>query len=151
MARKKTATKKKARSSRAVRGLAAVSTTVLQKEIERRRKALEGRRDRLVAELDSLDEQLAMLPGDAPGRSASRTRKKTAHRAGRRTRGGESLAGVLQKVLTNQTLSVTAMADAVKAAGYPSRSAHLRTMISQTLSRNDDVFKRVARGQYTVK
>jgi hypothetical protein len=56
----------------------------------------------------------------------------------------------LERALTGKTMSVTDVAEAVQKAGYRTNSSHFRTQVNIALSK-DPRFKRVGRGQYTVK
>jgi hypothetical protein len=169
MAKKKTTRARTRRKTgrRGKRGLSNVSLADLQAELDRRVEALEERRQELLEELESLDEQIgghsAAPPAPRrrttkkrPGRPRKKgTRKKTTRRTGAR-RGGrgknaESLVDALKKLLTGRTMSVTEMAEAVQKAGYRTSSPNFRTIVNQTLINNKKDFKRVARGQYTAK
>ncbi|MGI9015254.1 MAG: hypothetical protein ACR2GY_13550 [Phycisphaerales bacterium] len=75
-------------------------------------------------------------------------RKKTTRK--RVSRSGPSLSDYLAQVMKNKTLSIGEAADAVLAAGYPSKSPNLRTMVNQQLIKSDR-FKKVSRGHYTTK
>jgi len=86
------------------------------------------------------------------GRVAGKTTKKKKRTTRRgRPRNETSLVGALQKLLTNKTMSVTEMAEAVQKAGYQTSSPNFRTIVNQTLINNPSLFKRIARGQYTAK
>jgi hypothetical protein len=86
-----------------------------------------------------------------PARKKRVVRRKAKKTAGRRPRNTASLVESLQKLLTNKTMTVTEMADAVQKAGYKTSSPNFRTIVNQTLINNKKAFKRVARGQYTAK
>lgn len=118
----------------------------LQAEIRRRQKgvsSLQKRRDKLAAQLAELDAQLMALGTNpdgmhgimgVPGR--------------RRPRNDSSLADALVDLLKDQTLSVTEAAIEVQKAGYRTTSPNFRTIVNQTLLREDRI-KRVGRGLYT--
>ncbi|MBT8485572.1 MAG: hypothetical protein HKO59_07155 [Phycisphaerales bacterium] len=136
-------------SKRGTRGrsgpLADVSIEALQAEFERRLAALQRRRDELTTELDQLEREIANFEiAPAPGRRATRPTRK-------RARNTTNLTEALRKILTDRTMSVSEMAEAVQAAGYRTTSPNFRTIVNQTLIGNPKVFKRVSRGKYTVK
>lgn len=62
-----------------------------------------------------------------------------------------SLVEALQQALKNKTLSVTEAEDAVQRLGYRSRSANFRVIVNQALLANPKIFRKVSRGQYTVR
>ncbi len=62
-----------------------------------------------------------------------------------------SLVDALKKVLARKTLSVGEAATAVQRIGYRTKSANFRTIVNQALISNRAAFKKVSRGQYTVK
>ena len=62
-----------------------------------------------------------------------------------------SLVEALTKVLTGKTLSVTEASVAVKKIGYKTKSENFRTIVNQTLIKYPNLYKKVARGQYTAK
>lgn len=151
--------------------LSAISTSDLQRELERRQDQLQDlvrRRDELSAELSAIENEIAQLqpgasngvaPAAAPARGRrGRPRKKAATAAarpsggrGRRPRNATSLVEALREVLTGNTYSVTEAAEAVQKAGYQTTSPNFRTIVNQALLANPKVFKKVARGQYTAR
>lgn len=159
MAPKKGKKKPATRSRRGrPRRLNAVTTKDLQAELERREgniEMLQDQRDSLLAELEEVENEMVALTGSVKGGLKPVTGKGTAAYSLRsraaRQKGGLSLADTLAKVLNGKTLSVTEAAEAVKKVGYGSRSPNLRTMVNQQLIGDKGRFKRVSRGQYTVK
>jgi hypothetical protein len=137
--------------------LASISIADLQAELERReRMAVElGRkRQALLAELEMIDRELGT--GRRAMRGGQRGRPpgpglRGGRRGRRRARNSTNLVEALRGVLANNTMSVTEAADAVRRAGYQTRSANFRTIVNQALLSNRGTFRRVSRGQYTAK
>ena len=120
------------------------SITELKNEIRRRERqltTLHRKREKLVAQLSEIDEQITELGGTASGASPIGGGRK-------RYRNDSNLADALVDLLKNQTLSVTAASIEVQKAGYKTTSPNFRTIVNQTLLR-DKRFKRVGRGLYT--
>ncbi|MEN0020350.1 MAG: hypothetical protein AAF747_05660 [Planctomycetota bacterium] len=126
-------------------GLDAMSTEALQAELARRQRSiasLERKRDRLQAQLEAVEAEIAEAGGSIRMTSNGRSR----------ARNSQSLADALAGVLQGKTMSVTEVADAVQRAGYQTTSDNFRTIVNQTLLQNKNKkFKKVARGQYTAK
>ena len=68
----------------------------------------------------------------------------------RRPKNDMNLVEALSKALDGKTMSVTEVAEAVQRQGYRTSSPSFRTIVNQTLI-NSGKFKRVSRGQYTLK
>jgi hypothetical protein len=162
MARKKTRRRRRAKSSGSAgrpRKLATVSLAELKAEIDRRHTELKQRRDSLAQELAELEHEIAGMGDSAsvrrgPGRPRATSVQGPRRRgrpAGTGRRGKPSLVTTLQRVLSGRTLSVTEAVDAARKAGYKSQSANFRTIVNQALLANTNLFKKVARGQYTAK
>jgi len=100
---------------------------------------LTRRRDRLLAQADSLSKEIAAL-GFSP---ASAT-------GGKRFRNEQTLPEALAALLKNRTMSVTEAAIAVQEAGYLTTATNFRTMVNIQLT-NRELFRRVSRGRYTTK
>jgi len=141
--------------------LSGVSTRVLVVELDRRDRQIDGlkaKRSQLLAEVADLDAQLRDFGVASPGRGRPAKKKRgstrrTAKRAGagrRRPRNTMKLADAIEKVLNGKTMSVKAIVPAVKKAGYKTTSQNFRTIVNQALLTNPR-FKKVSRGQYTVK
>jgi hypothetical protein len=150
-ARKAPARKKRRKVTGGARrgALAAASTADLRAELQRREKEQEQARvtrEQLVEELTAVERRIAELGGEV-------ARPKGRRGPGRRRRGGggASLPQVIEQVLGGKTMSVAQVAEAARAAGYRSSSENFRQIVNQTLAKNADRFKRVGRGQYTVK
>lgn len=166
MAKKKKKTVRKARAR--TQNLTGVSLNDLQAEVARRASqvsSLVEERDELFARVEELDEQIRMLSSiagsSAParrgrppkrGRPVGSGKRKAA--SGRRTTGRKrpkndaSLAESMAKMLKGKTMGVTEIAANVQKAGYKTNSENFRTIVNQTLIK-DDRFKKVSRGQYT--
>ncbi len=164
------ARKKKRRGRRRGRpsALARLSVADLMREVDRRRGTmsdLASQRDRLQNELDAINAEIADL--ESIGASAPMARRRgpgrprgsggKAHRMDgrRRGRGGneQSLALALHKLLQGRTLGVAEISDAVRKAGYKTKSPNFRTIVNAALlaKGNRGLFKKVSRGQYTAK
>lgn len=162
---KKKATRRKAAGRRTTAkagrsgGLASASVGDLQRELQRRQRAggaLLRRRDALAAKLADLNQQIAALGLDVPTTPlmpARRGRPKGTRAAGggRRPRNEMNLVEALQQVLKDKTMGVSEVAEAVQAAGYRTSSPNFRTIVNQALLAKKDLFRKVARGQYTAK
>jgi hypothetical protein len=68
----------------------------------------------------------------------------------RRPRNTSNLADALVDVLTGTEMSVTEVAQAVQDAGYMTTSPNFRTIVNQTLIK-DNRIKKISRGIYTAK
>lgn len=118
----------------------------LRRELKRRERRigthvrrLTKKRERLMQQLASIDAEIAQYGGAIPRGSV---RKRAQNKM--------NLADALAKVLKSATMSVTEVSEAVQEAGYKTTSPNFRTIVNQTLIK-DPRFKRVGRGQYTVK
>ncbi len=164
-------TKKKARNRTSRSNLKTASLSELQAEVARRASEVGGlvaERDELAARVAELDEQIQLLNslggGAAPARrgpgrpakkrrgrpvgSKNRTTKKRAATGRKRPKNSMNLSEALAKMLKGKTMGVNEAAANVQKAGYKTNSANFRTIVNQTLIK-DDRFKKVARGQYT--
>lgn len=128
--------------------LADISIKDLQKEISRRGSratSLERKRDKMMAKIDAMNAQIRQHGGSRGGGAAG------GGRGGRgRARNASNLVESLQKVLTDKTMSVSDVTEAVQKAGYSTTSPNFRTIVNQALI-SSGKFKRMGRGQYTVK
>lgn len=119
--------------------LGEMSLEELQSEIrrrERRQKTLQRKREKLLDQVREVESELAELGAAQLGGSR------------RRARNDQNLADALVDLLKDQTLNVTSIAEEVQRAGYRTTSPNFRTIVNQTLIK-DDRFKRVGRGLYT--
>jgi antirestriction protein ArdC len=142
MAKKKT-TKKKAAGRTSSAALNTVSVEELQAELARRNRkvsSLERKRERLRQQLAEVEAELS-AHGALSASGGIRKRPKNEL----------SLVETLQKVLKGKTMSVTDAAQAARDAGYMTTAANFRTIVNQTLIRENKLFKKVSRGQYTAK
>ncbi len=127
------------------RALVRVSYQDLVAEMRRRQRsvgALEAKRAKLLKQLRELDHTIKTLAGKGAGAPSVR--------AGGRAKNAMTLTQALEKVLSNKTMTVTDAADAVKDAGYRTNSNNFRTQVNIALIKSGK-FKRVGRGQYTVR
>lgn len=133
------------RSANAGASLRGASLEELRREFERRRRSsgkLLKKRQRLAAQLQEIDAQLAMFDISAGGSSgAGGVRKRPKNEMG--------LVPFLVKVLTNKTMGVTEVSLAVQRAGYKTTSPNFRTIVNQALIKHTDKFKKLGRGKYT--
>lgn len=136
---------KKKSSRAATRGVArpaeGLSVSELTAELNRRRRAvvsLHRRRDRIRAQIEALNAEIAALGGSS-GMTASG-----------RARNSQSLADALHAALSGKEAGVTQAAERVQSAGYVSTAANFTTMVNQVLLR-DKRFKKVSRGVYIAK
>ncbi len=137
-----------------------ITTRDLHAELDRRQgvaRTLQSERQGIERQLADLDRQITDLGGlvagrrgRKPGRPAGSTLTTVKQQNGRRRARRGSLADALHTSLAGKTLSVGEALDAIRGAGYKSKSPNLRTMVNQQLS-DSRRFKRVARGQYTAK
>lgn len=128
------------RSSNSISNL---SIAELNREIGRRRRALpalQRRRAKAMEKVAQIDAMIASLGGATGGGG------------GRRGRSGNegTLVDFLRRALTNTTMGVTEVAEAVKGLGYNTNSPNFRTIVNAALMSKKGGFKRVSRGQYTV-
>ena len=115
----------------------------LEAELKRREKTvrqLQRKRERLVAQLAEVEQEIAAIGGT----------KARQHAGGRRPSNEKNLVDAMADTLKGKVLSVTELAEAVQQDGYKTTSPNFRTIVNQALLR-DDRFKRVSRGKYTVK
>jgi hypothetical protein len=129
------------------RSLSALSLTDLHTEISRRQRRAKGllrKRSKLETKLRTLDAEIATL--GLNGALAS----KGGGGGGTRFHNEMSLADSLAEALKGKTLSVGEAMEAVQRAGYRTTSHHFRVQVNIALTK-DSRFKRVSRGQYTVK
>lgn len=133
--------------------LKSLSTAELMKELERRRKnaaKLESRRATLLAELDQVEAELALL-GEAPaprparGKTSGRTAAGTPRK---RARNEINLPdAIAQAMEVGAQVTPNEAADLVLANGFQTTSARFNMMVSNALSK-DKRFKRLSRGLY---
>lgn len=138
-----------------------VSISEMLAEIKRRNEVLaelEVQRDRLTKELAVVEQKMSALSATSGAvvkseKKAAKVKKTTKGKAKRASRkgGAKSLAAVMKQVMSkDKASSLAEIESAVLKTGYKTKSARFRTIIMQTLSK-DGGFKRVARGQYSLK
>lgn len=143
-------------------------------------KGLKSRRTALSRELALVEKEIGSLGGAMAKAAPVRRKKKVAKKAGpvrrakkkvvkkaakkkvvarkatakkgtgRRPKNKMTLVDAMKKVLAHKTLSVSEVAVAVQKVGYKTTSTTFRTIVNQTLLKNTQVFRKVARGQYTM-
>lgn len=128
--------------------LSSISTQELAREVKRRERQLSqlhNKREGLMRRLGDVDAEIralgSLVGGSANGAGGGR----------RRARNESNLADALHAVLNGVTMSVTEAAEAVQQAGYVTTAENFRTIVNQTLLREKNKFKKIARGQYTAK
>jgi hypothetical protein len=104
---------------------------------------LTRKREKLLRQLDAVDEQIASVSGGAGTGGGG---------AGSRARNKISLQEAILQVLTKSggAMSVGDILDKVSATGYRSTSANFRGIVNQTLIK-DKRFVSTGRGMYQVK
>ena len=132
------------------RSLEKMTTQDLKAELRRRvrdRDKLIAKRNRLVDQVEAIDRQIdALGVDDAPATTNGRAGKR-----GRRVRNEMSLVDAIHKALGEKHMRIPEIVEAVRGVGYTSNSPNFANMISQALSREKKLFKRVERGVYSAK
>ncbi len=83
-------------------------------------------------------------------RNANSGNERTARGTARvRPQNASTLPVALAQVLRGKTMGVTEAAEAVQKAGYRTTGENFRTIVNQALLKHSDLFRKVARGQYT--
>ena len=130
-------------TSKKTNSLDNMSMAEIQAELNRRERGvrkLERRREKLLGELAEIDGQLAAV-GALSASGGVR----------RRPRNEMNLVDSLATVLNGKTMSVTEVTGEVQKAGYLTTAANFRTIVNQALIRENKVFKKISRGQYTAR
>ena len=132
--------------------IARIPTADLRSELERRR----GMMDELVRQHEALIVEIKQLEPGYRSEDVSNGSAPTGHKRGRLAGSGRrgnklNLVESLRNLLQGNTLSVVEAADAVKKAGYKSKSANFRVIVNQALLANRKAFRKVGRGQYTAR
>lgn len=123
--------------------LSNISTAELHREMAvRQRKVdrLNARREKLLGHLDYVQAELASM-GALTASGGVRSRPKN----------DQTLVEAISDLIDGKTLSVTEIAEQVVKRGYKTTAANFRTIVNQALIRETKIFKKVARGQYTLK
>ena len=111
------------------------------KQQRSKKKELLRERNRIAAQLDKINRQIAGLNGSASVSSSGRARNSM------------SLVATLESVLEKQSkgLSVSDILVAVQASGYKSSSPNFRGIVNQTLIKERKKFVALSRGVYALK
>jgi hypothetical protein len=138
---------------------------------ERKMEKLQTRRDKIAAELEQVDRELAQLTGGGTTSAPTKRRRKKTTKAARKTKsakktgrkkssrgrrgggeGGKTLEHYIIQVLdqAGEPMRAKEVMQAVDKAGYKSKSKDFYGIVATAL-RNEDLFKRVSRGVYTLK
>ena len=136
-----------AKRTRKAGGLATVTTSDLAAELARRSRqvtTLERKRDKLVAQLEEVEAELAEF-----GALSAATGGGGRRGGGKRPKNDMTLEDALAQVLSGTVMGVSEVAEAVQAAGYKTSSPNFRTIVNQTLLKNKKKFKKQGRGRYT--
>jgi hypothetical protein len=128
--------------------LAHLSVDDLKKEISRRQKAL----SKLIAKRDALNCQITGLESLGVAMPPAAKLRK-GRRAGRRAmwppRPGSLRSALVETLTSKGKLSVAEAAEAVREAGYKSRSKNFQKVVGITLSQGRR-FRRIGRGVYSL-
>ena len=141
MAKKSSARRERSGTVESSGNLIGMSTRELQAELQRRQQGitrLQARREKILSQVAEIDREIASLGGVVVGG------------IGLRPRNEKPLSDVLAEVLKGRKLSVTDAAHAAIEAGYRTSAENFRTIVNQTLIK-DDRFKNISRGIYTAK
>ena len=126
--------------------LSKLSPEDLAAELQRREhsiRSLERKRAKLLAQLEEVERELS-VSGGLFGAGAGVGGRR------RRPRNAASLEDTMHQVLEGNTMGVSELADAVRAAGYVTTSRTFNTIVNQTLIKSPR-FKKIAHGRYTTK
>jgi hypothetical protein len=133
------------------RSLEKASTQDLKAELRRRvrgRDRLLKKRDQLVDQVEAIDAQIDALDVDS---IEAPSNGRAARGAGGRARNSMSLVEAVQQALGDKPMAIPEIVEAVRGVGYTSNSPNFPNMVSQALSREKKLFKRVERGVYAAK
>lgn len=126
--------------------LADLSTAQIHAELRAREKKLAKVRrqyNAAVAKVARIEAHMRDLGGDqAAPRSG---------RGGTRARNKIPLHTALHNLLKGKTMGAAEAADALLESGFRTTARTFRTMVNIALIKNKNLFKRIARGQYTSK
>ena len=129
-----------------------LSTEQLEAELRRRERSaqrLVNKRERLLSQIADIDAELASYGYEAGELPSGGNGRRGGGR--KRPKNEMSLVEALEKALKGKTMGVSEAADAAQKLGYRSSSANFRNIVNQTLLKHPDTFKKVGRGQYTLK
>ncbi len=132
----------------AKRKLDNVPTDDLQAELARRDRrlgTLQRKRQRVLDQLNEVEQEIMELGGTPGARTKSASQRK---KTDARPKNKMSLPDALAKVMsTSKPMGVSEAAEAVQKAGYKTNSKNFTTIVNQTLIK-DDRFEQVSRGKY---
>jgi len=132
----------------AKRKLDNVPTDDLQAELARRDRrlgTLQRKRQRVLDQLNEVEQEIMELGGTPGARTKSASQRK---KTDARPKNKMSLPDALAKVMsTSNPMGVSEAAEAVQKAGYKTNSKNFTTIVNQTLIK-DDRFEQVSRGKY---
>lgn len=137
------------------RSLSDIPVADLLVEIRRRERLVAKLRREHVAigaKLDRLERQIADM-GDSPQsqRSADRGTRGGGIVPRRRLRDELPLHTALHAALKGKAMTAGEAAEAVLRFGYKTTSSNFRQVVALTFLKHKDLFKRVARGEYTAR
>jgi chromosome segregation ATPase len=131
----------------------------LQDQLEMKTRELDklkDKREKVAAQLADIDREIQKMTGESAVAATRRSApaggsRKTAKRP-RRRRGQGALVDYIRQVLSENPKGMRAVeiAQAVKDAGYESRSKDFYTIVAAAL-RDESQFQRVRRGVYKLK
>ena len=132
--------------------LKSLSTSDLQKELERRQKnahKLEARREKLLAELAEIEKELSYFGVNPRGSGAKGGATPTSESTGRRrAKNAMTLPDAICSAMeVRAVVSPKEASELVRANGFKTTSKNFNMMVSNALAK-DERFKRVGRGQY---
>jgi hypothetical protein len=137
--------------------LASISTDMLRRELERRRRGVESllaRRDALRAEIAELDAQIRELSDEQPraargrGRGQGHGDRRSARLALPRPKNAMSLPDAIAvEVEVGDSITPAEAAKRVLASGYQTTAKTFTMVVANALSK-DKRFKRLGRGKY---
>ncbi len=115
--------------------------------------ALRKKRDKLAAQLEALDAEIAMIAGDAPAAKPRRGRKPAVQ--GKKKRGARvNLSGAVRDVMakSGDPMRARDIVDGLPDAGIKVRDvAAMRKRVSVVLASQTNHFEQVERGVYRLK
>lgn len=128
--------------TKAVDGLSVAQLQALMAQKKSKLAALGRERKQLLSKLAKLDARIAALSGQKGAEGVT---------PGGRVRNSKSLPELLVEVLSgSKPMKVGDILEAILKKGYRSSSSNFRSLINQTLIK-DERFTAVARGTYTLK
>jgi hypothetical protein len=123
---------------------AGASATGLLRQLTAYRRELEQKRLSLQQELDGVDSAISAMGGTA-GRSGG-----AGVRGGRRARRGAMKGYILDVMKGGQEMTVKEISEAIRKAGYKTKSKNFGNQVSNTLAKMPELYK-VGRGLFRVR